>query len=89
VSKSSTIPTYITGSARLDDRGLVASWSRMNPTYFSASKEMGPPQFVITCCNFVYRGVLIPATSISIGSREGLIALRDAIDQALEEAGAP
>lgn len=84
---SAPIPTFLYGAVPLNDSGLVASWRRGNPESDSKGSKY-PPVLNIISAAHVDEEVLFPAASITIFDREGLRALRDAIDQALAEGGA-
>lgn len=71
------------GSVTLGFVGAVASWRR--PLAPSGIKN---PMVIITTASDVEDGAFIPAASITICNREGLLALRSAIDEALKEGGA-
>jgi hypothetical protein len=71
---------YEVGAVVLGYVGTVASWRRP-----SALNKTRWPMLVITACDSTDEGVHTPAASISINSREGLLALRAAIDEALTE----
>ena len=81
------VPVFLYGAVPLGARGLVVSWQRVNP---AANVQVGRygPAIVIMRCESADEGVHTPAASIDIYTRESLLALRDAIDQALSEGGA-
>lgn len=61
--------------------GQVASWRRPTAQYVSRYQ----PMLTIQSCGETDEGVHTPASSVSITSRNGLVALRAAIDEALKE----
>jgi hypothetical protein len=67
------------GAAVLGYVGITASWRRSTADY---AKRYGP-MLVIQQSSGTEDGCHEPAASITIRDREGLLALRDAIDQAL------
>ena len=79
---SSATSLYEVGAVVLGYVGTVASWRRP-----SASNKNRWPMLVITVCDATDEGVHTPAASVSINNREGLLALRSAIDEALKETG--
>lgn len=79
---SSAAPQYQVGSVVLGYVGLVASWRRP-----AAPRASFSPMLVIQTCAETDEGAHAPATSITITSREGLAALREAIDEALKTPG--
>lgn len=80
-------PVFLYGAVPLGARGLVASWQRGNPASTARAATYGP-SLVIMSCGTTDEGAHTPAASIELHSRESLLALRDAIDQALAEGGA-
>lgn len=79
---SSCSKMFEVGATVLGYVGLIASWRR--PADRSTANRMGP-MLVIQACSDTDEGCHTPAASITIGNREGLLALRDAIDEALKE----
>ena len=65
------------GARALGYYGLMASWRRR-------TDAMWAPSVIITSCADTDDGAHTPAQSVTINSREGLIALRDVIDEALK-----
>ena len=80
---SSATPMFEVGAVVLGYVGTVASWRRLAPK--QAARSVDYRMLVITTCGSTDEGVHEPAASVSINSREGLIALRAAIDEALKE----
>lgn len=78
---SSATPAFEVGSVVLGYVGTVASWRRPSGQYVNRHS----PMLVIQSCASTDDGAHEPAASVSIHSREGLIALRSAIDEALKE----
>lgn len=68
------------GAVVLGYAGVVASWRRPAD---AAGLKYGPLLILQTCAE-TDDGAHAPAASISINNREGLLALRDAIDEALK-----
>lgn len=73
---SSATPIFEIGAKALGYYGLMASWRRR-------SDGKWEPSVCITSAAATDEGVHEPAQSVTIGSRAGLIALREAIDEAL------
>jgi hypothetical protein len=74
------------GAVALGYVGLVASWRRQALISQTRTWE---PQLVIQQCADTDEGAHTPASSVTIASRQGLMALRDAIEEALKKPGAP
>lgn len=83
---SSATPMFKVGAVVLGYVGVVASWRR--PADPKDTKLASYRSVVIQTTATSDEGVHEPAQSITIGSREGLLALRHAIDEALSEGGA-
>lgn len=81
---SSSSNVFSVGSVVLGHIGVTASWRRPNNW---DQRGRYPAGLVITSSGEVEEGAYIPPASISIFSREGLMALRDAIDEALKQEG--
>lgn len=83
---SSATPLYEVGAVVLGYVGFTASWRRYAPGH-----EKKHVQGQMLCINQVAsseEGVHEPAQSITITSREAMLALRSAIDEALKDGGA-
>lgn len=81
----SSAPKYFEiGAVPLGYIGTVASWRR--PT--AEHKQRFSPMLIINSCADTDGGAHTPAASVTIATREGLIALREAIDEALKEGSA-
>lgn len=80
---SSANKTFEVGSVVLGYVGIVASWRR--PTAEAGPRYAGYNQLIIQSAAITDDGVHEPAQTVCINSREGLIALRSAIDEALKE----
>jgi uncharacterized NAD-dependent epimerase/dehydratase family protein len=78
---SSASKMFEIGAVALGFVGTVASWRR--PT--AEHKQRFSPMLIIQSCAENDEGAHTPAASVTIASREGLIALRSAIDEALKE----
>lgn len=78
---SSASSNFEVGSVVLGYVGLVASWRRPTEDY----RGRYLPQLIVQSCASTDDGVHEPAQSVCIASREGLLALRSAIDEALKE----
>lgn len=78
---SSASSMFEIGAVALGYVGLVASWRRLAP---NQSTRIDYSLLTIHQCADTDDGAHTPAASISINSREGLIALRTAIDEALK-----
>lgn len=78
---SSASAMYEVGAVVLGYVGNVASWRRPAAAY---SRSYGP-MLIISMSASTDEGVHEPAASVTVQSREGLIALRAAIDEALKE----
>ena len=63
----------VIGSKVIAGYGTVATWR------VAAS---GPSMIIMTCSDSI-NGVFVPATSVDVVGRSGLLALREAIDEAL------
>jgi hypothetical protein len=88
---SSAVPQFEVGATVLGYVGLVASWRRMSAAWISKQPPGGPlypPVLTIYSCADTDEGVHTPAATVTILTREGLIALREAIDEALKNGGA-
>ncbi len=70
------------GAVALGYVGLVASWRRLAPN--QSTRGVSYTLLTIHQCADTDEGVHTPAASVSINSREGLLALRAAIDEALK-----
>lgn len=81
---SSASSMWEVGAVVLGYVGTVASWRRPTQDY----RRRYYPQVVIQSCADTDEGVHTPAASVAIGTREGLLALRAAIDEALKESAA-
>lgn len=81
---SSASPMFEVGSEVLGYVGTTASWRR------PATKEATRwgPMLVISTSAGTDEGVHEPAASITLTSREAMLSLRAAIDEALKEVGA-
>lgn len=82
---STASPMWEVGSVVLGYVGIVASWRRATAQYANRYQ----PMLVIQTTASTDEGVHEPAASVTILSREGLIALRSAIDEALKEIEVP
>lgn len=86
---SSAAPQYEVGAAVLGYVGIVATWRRYSTDWIKkqpAGAKLGHAEMLtIQSCADTDDGAHTPAVSISICSREGLLALRDAINEALKE----
>lgn len=80
---STTESHFIVGSKVLAYYGIVATWRRNNPG--TPPLHRRGPSMIIQSCASTDEGVHEPAQSISINTRQGLLDLRDAIDEALKE----
>ena len=69
------------GSTVLGYAGTVASWRRPTALY----KNRYQCQLVIQSASVTDEGVYTPAESVTLNTRESLLALRSAIDEALKE----
>ena len=78
---SSASVDYEIGAKALGYYGLTATWRKRVDGRLS-------PIVNITAAASTDDGVFEPAQSVTINSREGLIALREVIDEALREGGA-
>lgn len=78
---SSASSMFEIGAVALGYVGLVASWRRLAPNQATRNNYT---LLTIYQCADTDEGAHTPAASISINSREGLIALRAAIDEALK-----
>lgn len=83
---SSATPMFEVGAKVLGYVGLVATWRRMVPG--QAIRSQREPMLTIQVCDSSEDGVYTPAASVTINSRAGLMALREAIDEALKEPSA-
>ena len=80
---SSATTLFEVGAVVLGYIGLVASWRR---TTQKAMASRHGPMLVVQCvATSTDEGAHEPAQSITVNSREGLLALRSAIDEALKE----
>lgn len=75
---SSATLIFDTGARALGYYGLMASWRR------DVTGKKWSPCVCITQAASTDEGVHEPAQSVTIQSREGLLALRDVIDEALK-----
>lgn len=75
---SSATPTFEIGAKALGYYGLMASWRRR-------SDGKWEPSVCIASAAASDDGVHEPAQSVTIGSRAGLLALREVIDEALSQ----
>jgi hypothetical protein len=83
---SSASSMFEVGAACLGYIGLVATWRRSAPpAHATIAPSRVAPQLIIQSCATTDDGAYEPAQSITIGSKEGLLALRAAIDEALKE----
>lgn len=73
---SSTNTMFEIGAKALGYYGLMASWRRRVDGRYE-------PAVCITSATSTDEGVHEPAQSVTIGSRAGLVALREVIDEAL------
>lgn len=80
---TSAYDQFEVGSKVLGYVGFSASWRRMAQGYELRNKKQ--PMLVISTCASTDEGVHEPAASITINNRVGLLALREAIDEALKE----
>lgn len=80
MSSANTI--FEIGAKALGYYGLMASWRRRLDSRWE-------PSVCITLAADTDEGVHTPAQSVTIGSRAGLLALREVIDAALSESQAP
>lgn len=78
---SSSNSFFEVGSVVLGYVGLTASWRRGTSDEY---RRRYGPMLIISNCASTDNGVHEPAASVTIQSREGLLALRDAIDEALK-----
>ena len=76
---SSVTPTFVVGAEVLGYVGVVATWRR------PVGGLRRDPMLVIQSCADTVNGVYTPAQSVTISGRDGLLALRKAIDEALKE----
>ncbi|SEL13654.1 hypothetical protein SAMN05216359_105331 [Roseateles sp. YR242] len=74
---------FITGAKVLGFYGLVATWRRNAPDTPTIARRQ--PGLIISSAATTEEGVHEPAQSISLHTRESLLALREAIDEALRE----
>lgn len=80
---TSATPTYEVGAVVLGYVGLTAAWRRYAPGH--GRRGTYGLSLCITEASSIDEGTHAPAQSITITSREGLLALRGAIDEALKE----
>lgn len=80
---TSATSMFQVGSVVLGYVGITASWRRLAPR--QTSRGVDYRMLVITSSGGVEEGTYEPPASIALRSREGLLALRDAIDEALKE----
>lgn len=78
---------FIVGAKPLACHGLIASWRRSNPAHPNAPHW--DPIFLIQSAAATGDGVHEPAQTVSLSTRESLLALREAIDEALREDAQP
>lgn len=81
---ASATPVYEVGAVVLGYVGFTASWRRHAPGHGRAGQGQ---MLCINQAACTDEGAHEPAQSITIASREGLLALRAAIDEALKEGG--
>ncbi len=74
---------YEIGAAVLGHPGDVASWRR--PVRMDGARSDYGPLLIVQCSAITGDGAYEPAQSVPIVGREGLLALRAAIDEALKE----
>lgn len=82
---SSASNIWDVGAVVLGYVGTVASWRR--PKDEDTRRRYGPMLIIQTGAT-TDEGVHEPAASVTVSSKEGLIALRSAIDEALREPSA-
>lgn len=82
MSSQSATTMFEVGSAVLGHVGLMASWRRATDKHNALRYG---PMLLIQSSGGAEDGAYTPAQSVTITSREGLLALRDAIDEALKE----
>ena len=80
---SSATSTFEVGAVVLGYFGLTASWRR--PVKLEHERRGCVAQLIVQSCASTDDGAHEPAQSVTINSREGLLALRAAIDEALKE----
>lgn len=78
---SSAAVQFEVGAVVLGYVGLVASWRR--PA--TAAHKHYTPMLTIQSCSSTDDGVHTPAESVTLLTREAMLALRQAIDEALKE----
>lgn len=83
MKSQSATTMFEVGSAVLGYVGLTASWRRATEKH-NESRGYGP-MLIVQSYATTDEGAHAPAQSVEIRSREGLLALRDAIDEALKE----
>lgn len=80
---SSVSSMFEVGAVSLGYVGLVASWRR--PVQQATATRGYGPLLIVQCSAVMEDAGHEPAQSVSVNSREGLLALRSAIDEALKE----
>jgi hypothetical protein len=84
---STATPIYQVGAVVLGYVGFTASWRRYAPG--QEKKHVDGCLLCIHQVGSTDEGVYEPAQSITLNNRTAMIALREAIDEALKEGGAP
>lgn len=84
---SSASTAYEVGAKVLGYVGLTASWRRAAPGFANARGVY--PMLIIASAGTTDEGVHEPAQTITINSLQGMMELRDAINEALKEVSAP
>lgn len=79
---SSATPIYEVGAVALGYVGTVASWRRPS----AAHPRANGPMLIIQSCDSTDEGVYQPAACITLTTREAMLALKAAIDEALKPA---
>jgi hypothetical protein len=72
-------PNFEIGARALGYHGLMASYSRRRDRLWRSSV------CITSSCDHTLEGAHIPAQSVTIDNRAGLLALRDVIDEALRQ----
>lgn len=80
---SSATSMFEVGAVALGYVGIVASWRR--PTQIESARRGYGAQLIVHTSASTDDGAHEPAQSVTINGREGLLALRAAIDEALKE----
>ncbi len=78
---------FIVGAKALAFHGLIASWRRPNPA--DSRAPHWEPSFIIQSAASTDEGIHEPAQTVTLNSRASLLALREAIDEALREDAQP